>query len=61
MKAHVICCNDSVRYVIIGDESKAENKLEELYINHRDSYTSDYNRHLYDDSHFWHIHTVEAE
>jgi len=61
MKAHVICCNDMLVFAVIGDEDKAQQKLEELYITHRDSYTSSFNRDVYDDSHYWHIQTVEAE
>lgn len=28
--AHVICCNDSVEYVLLGSEEAAEVKLEQL-------------------------------
>lgn len=30
MKAHVICCNDAVQHVVIGDEEAARIKLHEL-------------------------------
>ena len=48
MKAHVICCNDSVEHVVIGDESFANELMDQLKLA---SYNSD--RYKY-----WHIHTV---
>lgn len=71
MKAHVICCNDSVEFVVLYDEEKAKAKLEQLARN-------DFNRQPYGwtigTSHigtdaewkayrhrcYWHIHTVEV-
>jgi hypothetical protein len=60
-KAYVICCNDSVEFVVIDDEKAANEKLKELKIKsyettklevHIDSF-EDYER-----AQFWNIHEV---
>ena len=61
-KAHVICCNDSVEAVYIGDEENTGNIIVRMR-------QSDYDRkkrgsdtyrdpHLYGQVFFWHYHTV---
>jgi hypothetical protein len=63
MKAHVICCNDSVKAVVLGDEEKAKEHMEKLakkcwgnnqYIHHYDDY-AEYRKY-----NIWHITTVNA-
>lgn len=62
MKAHVICVNDGIEFVVLGEEEDAQKKLEAL----RDAY---YDRHVkpagvsledYRHRYYWHIHTVEC-
>ena len=58
-KAHVICCNDSVEFVVVGSEHEAE--LEKLAL--RDNHFRRYdikNRTDYDNRYYWHIHTVDS-
>ena len=52
MEAHVICCNDGIEKVIIGDLKAAETICEEERIKSHQS-KSDLAEVLY-----WHIHTV---
>lgn len=62
VEVHVICCNDSIEYAVIGDEERAEEKLNELRTeyfeknkwNFRDA--NEYRTRCY-----WHIHTVKGE
>ncbi len=62
MKAHVICCNDSVKFVVIGDEADAEHKLEELASEEFEKQADDDMTYAeYRVIRFWHIHTVDAE
>lgn len=60
-KAHVICCNNSVKYVVLDDTVKAEEKLEQLsrkdYEEHATPLFEDYNE--YRSSYYWHIQTVD--
>ena len=62
MKAHVICCNDSVQHVVIGSEEQAEKKRKEL----KKSYFKR-NKHNFNSAEeyalqcFWHIHTVHCD
>ena len=61
MEAHVICCNDSVEYVVIDNEQKAIWKMAELKADYfeRNKWTfkteKEYGQRCY-----WHIHTVDA-
>lgn len=62
MDAHVICCNDSVEFVVLNDEAKAKTKLEEL----RTDYYARHKWHFKNEAEYrircyWHIHTVKAE
>ena len=63
MKAHVICMNDSVRYVVLEAEDKAEIKMEDLkemyWQEHEGFFSRSYE--AYKSRCYWHIHTVEAE
>lgn len=63
MKAHVICCNDSIEYVVLDDEPLAIGKMLELknayFERNKWAFNGDqeaYNRRCY-----WHIHTVGYE
>jgi len=61
MKAHVICCNDNVESVFLGDEKDAEKALEKCA---KTAYASErsfgYNsREDYTDIFYWHLHTVD--
>ena len=61
MKAHVICMNDSVEFVVIDDEAKAEEVKEELaksYYERQPWRWSSYEE--YQHLCFWHLHTVDA-
>lgn len=62
-KAHVICCNNSVKYVLLDDPIKAEEKLEQLsrtdYEEHATPLFRDYNE--YRRSNYWHIQSVDYE
>ncbi len=52
-KAFVICCNDSIEFVVLNDEEKAKKKIKELEneflknLNHYD---------MFDDNYYWHYH-----
>ena len=52
MKAHVICCNDGIKKVVIGDLKSAETICEEERIKSHQS-KPDLAEVLY-----WHVHTV---
>jgi len=58
---HIICNNDSLQFVVIGDESIALEKLEELkktyYEDNKYQFTSEKS---YDLSSYWHIHTLDG-
>lgn len=62
MKAHVICYNDGIEYVVIGSEEKALNIMSKLR-------AENYNRNKwnfeseeeYNNTYYWHIHTVGAD
>jgi hypothetical protein len=63
MKAHVICCNDSVKAVVLGDEEKAKEHMEDLSKGYYKKYGprywySSYKQYLQQNK--WHIHTVDA-
>lgn len=51
MKAHVICCNDGIEFVVIGTEERANKKLMEI------KKTSRFKGEQY----FWHLHEVDWE
>ncbi len=60
MKAHVICCNDGIEFVVIDDKEKAKEKLAEL----RDAYYERNkfafeNQEAYKSQCYWHIYTVK--
>lgn len=64
MEVHVICCNDSIEYAIIGDIDKANKKMEEL--KQADWERLKFNLQFKDFKHYssicyWHIHTVKGE
>jgi len=57
--AHVICCNDSVEFVVIDNEVAAKDKIQELaeenYVRNRWNFKSyEEYRKIY----YWHIHSV---
>lgn len=60
MKAYVICCNDSVEYVVLNDEDAANIKKEEL----KNEYFEKNKHHLFDgyESYericYWHLQDV---
>ena len=57
MRAHVICCNDSVEAVVLGDHelAKAETqRLKQEYLKRHPWFTEDEARAGY-----WHYHTVD--
>jgi len=68
---YVICCNDALKYAVIGNSQKAELRLQALkdeevekkgYTVHRSGKA--YNKSKfeeYENTHFWHIHEVEGE
>lgn len=63
-QAHVILCNDSVRFVVIGTALAAEEKLIELYSadkerKHRYALLNQHQK--YEDQYFWHIQTVSYD
>lgn len=58
---HIICCNDSTEFAVIGDEAIAEKKLEELrikYFNRNKHAFGTYKEYLI--RCYWHIHTVDG-
>jgi hypothetical protein len=71
--AHVICCNDSVEYVVLGSLMRANEKMEELaramYERQGEAHWRDQMRYstakspyaAFRDRCYWHIHTVEGE
>ena len=59
MKAHVICCNDKVESVFLGDEKDAEDILEKCA---KTAYEESHGYHSYEyyiDIFYWHLHTVD--
>ncbi len=58
--AHVICCNDSVEYVVVDDEAAAEIKKDELSKRDYDTrYKWTYPTYEeYKHTLYWHIHSV---
>jgi len=58
MDAYVICCNDSVEFVVIDDEARAEAKLQELRVAYD---LKNPPQHKYSAPRYWHIHTVDCE
>lgn len=61
MQVHVICCNDSVEFAVIGDEEKAKDKMDEL----RESYFERNKGSFKDGAEYkircyWHVHTVDG-
>jgi hypothetical protein len=67
--AYVICCNDSIEFIVIDDYEKAEMKLSELRNKYRNDWLKkyidtsmfDFYYKQYNNSFFWHIHTVEYD
>jgi len=62
MKVHIICCNDSVEYAVIGSQSKVEEKRETLA--EKDwclHYSRTFTYEEYRNRFYWHIHIVEGE
>lgn len=65
MKAYVICCNDSIEFVVLDDEGKAKEKKEEMakvdFERCKRQYIlkewEDYNE--YRSIYYWHLHNVE--
>lgn len=58
MKAHVICCNDGLYCVVIDDVKKARRKMNMLKRAAKKAY---HGRFDYEDTAYWHIHTLDAE
>ncbi len=58
MKAHVICCNDSVEAVFLGDEKDAEDILEKCAKENYEKYFRHDSYEYYRDTFYWHLHTV---
>lgn len=62
MKAYVICCNDSVEYVVLDDEEKANKKKEELAEKHFNSCKWSYKDYEeYRKLAYWHLHDVGCQ
>lgn len=59
MKVHVICSNDSIESVFLGDEKDAKEVLEEHakadYVKSCGSISYEEYRSIY----YWHLHTVD--
>ena len=62
-KAHVICCNDSIEYVVLDNEEQALIKLEEIARGKYEKFYKwefedyeEYRKRLY-----WHLHTVKYD
>lgn len=59
MQVHVICCNDSLEFAVIGDKEQAKEKMAELSESYFDS-----NKGIFKDkaeykiNYYWHIRTV---
>ena len=63
MNAHVICCNDSIEYVVLDDEPLAIGKMLELknaYFE-RNKWAFNDDQEAYIRCCYWHIHTVNYE
>jgi hypothetical protein len=62
MQAHIVCCNDSTEFVVLGGEKKANDKLKSLRKEHYEKNKwsfpdfKEYKQRCY-----WHLHDVEAE
>lgn len=65
MIAYVICMNDKIKYVVVNDEKRAKEKMEELrgkHYNSLDAWPRPWdNDEEYKCGCFWHIHEVECE
>lgn len=62
MKAHVICMNDKVEYVIAGNVAASYKKMEKLKCEYYKKNTHRFDGpEEYDNTCFWHIHTVPME
>jgi phosphoribosylpyrophosphate synthetase len=60
LKAHVISCNDTAKFVVVGDEKEAVKVCKQLADKHYKTVKYKYkDRESYDNVLFWHIHTVE--
>lgn len=62
MKAHVVCCNDSIEAVVIDDINKAIMHKQALSAKHAKHWNDcdDDNLTEYYNKYFWHIHTVDV-
>jgi len=61
MEVHVICCNDSVEFAVIGDQEKAKEKMAELSAAHfKKNKWSFRDNDEYRIRCYWHIHTVDG-
>ena len=68
MDAHVICCNDAIKYAVINDAIKASVKMNELKCKEIDNRMRNYRTEDkvkviedYEYTNYWHIHTVEVD
>ena len=64
MIVHVICCNDSVEYAVVGVFEKAEEKMWELSAADFEKRSRDWSfksREDYLNRMYWHIHSVDGE
>lgn len=59
--AYVICCNDSVEFVVIGSEEEAEKKLLVLKEEDRQKVCNRDIKEDYNRCYYWHIHEVNAD
>jgi hypothetical protein len=59
-KAYVICRNDAIEFVVIGNEEKAKRELNVLRNHHYSLRRKQFNNDPdnYDNIFYWHIHTV---
>jgi len=58
---YVICCNDSIEFVVTDDKKLAEDTMKGLKVAHMKEiqYMED-EVPLYDIQYYWHIHDVEG-
>jgi len=62
MEVHVICCNDSVEFAVIGDIEKANSKMAELKATYYERNKGNFrDENAYGIHFYWHIHTVNGE
>ena len=66
LTCHVICCNESIEYVVVGDKNKAYQKLKELEqkaMEIRETWYRNNLPNLEEASTWyrWHIYTVNGE